>query len=300
MTLQTLSTAVSIFLRQGHLKPSTRKAYKQILDRLISYIGPDRPLIDIEPVEIQKFWNRISEQKYSPHTLNKHIRSLKAFFNWSVDMRLIDHSPAVRLKRPRLPGYITREKAMTDDEYSTLLNYARKTSARNYALILFLGDTGCRAIAASRLKRADLNLEDRTAVVTGKGDRQRIVYYGEECRRALVDWLNLKPLNTSDYVFRERGRGQIKPDNISQIIRRTAERAGIERTLGSHSLRHRKGHQLADRGTPITVSAKALGHVSAQTTQNYYPDDDERVRQALDDLATKPQRTSPKIIRLRR
>lgn len=311
MTSHPLQSTVTIFLNQGHLKAGTRKAYAQILEKLTKYIGPDRPLIDIEPLELQKFWGRISQQRYSPHTLNKHLRSLKAFFNWCVDNHLIELSPANGLKRPRIPRHIPKNKAMTEDEYQTLLTFARQTSARNYALLLFIGDTGCRAIAASRLRRQDVNLDDCTAFIKGKGDRYRTVYFGKQCQRALRDWLRLKPINTGLYVFRERvnndgDKGPIKPDNISQTIRRMCEKAGLERSLGSHSLRHRKGHQLADSKTPITVAAKALGHANSQTTQGYFPDDDERVRRKMEELSTGagddqqtiPKR-SPKIIPLK-
>jgi len=303
----TLHDVISTYLNQPRLKDGTRKAYRQALHPMRDYLGPARPLTDITSLDLHRFWSHLTAGDYSPYTVRKHYRSLKAFWNWTVTMRLLTASPFVGIKPPRIPTHNTREKAMTDDEYHQLLEYARYTSPRNYALIIFMADTGCRAISASRLKIADVNLADHSATITGKGDKRRTVFYGAQCAQALRNWIRLKPSGTSEYIFRERvnRRGDdkrpIKPDNISQIIRRTGEAAGIQRSLGAHSLRHRKGHQLADAGVPITVSAKALGHSSTTTTQIYYPDDDARVRQSMEKLATRDGSSpSPKIIPFKR
>ncbi len=300
-----LSHSINVFLSQSHLKAGTIKAYKQAILPMRDYIGPARPPAEVSPIELQRFWNHLTARDLSPYTLRKHHRSLKTFWNWCRDMQLVEKSPFAGIKAPRVHRYDSRTKAMTEEEYNHLLFVARHTSPRNYALILFLGDTGCRAIAASRLKINDLNLTDKSAIITGKGDKSREVYYGDQCCRALRDWLRMKSPHSGKYVFRERVNyhnddGPLKPDNISLIIRRLGNRAGLKRSLGSHSLRHRKGHQLADAGTPITVSAKALGHSSTETTQIYYPDDDVRVREAIEQLSTKsPAQKSKKVIPLR-
>jgi site-specific recombinase XerD len=292
MPTATLQDCVNTFLSQSHLKAGTRKAYKQSILPMCDYVGRSRPPHEVAPLELQKFWNHLTQRDYSDYTLRKHHRSLKTFWNWCTDMQLVTVNPFKGIKAPRIQNYNTRAKAMTDQEYHAMLNYARHSSPRNYALLLFLGDTGCRAIAASRLKVSDIDLYDQSATITSKGDKTRTVYYGEDCYHALSNWLRMKPPHSGEYLFRERvnnnnDTGPLKPDNISQIIRRVGHKAGIQRSLGSHSLRHRKGHQLADAGAPITVSAKVLGHASTETTQIYYPDDDARVRKTMNKLATK-------------
>jgi site-specific recombinase XerD len=295
MTLQTsLKDSICTFLAQPHLKAGTIKAYKQAIIPMCDYIGPARPPSEVSPLELQRFWNKFTDpsKEYAPSTKRKHYRSLKAFFNWLVDMQLIEKSPFSGIKAPKVPDYDTREKAMTDDEYEIILNYVRHKSQRDYTLIIFMGDTGVRAIGASRLKVSDVNLIDCSAKVRGKGGKVRKVFYGERCAFALKEWMRQKPTDSGEYLFRQRfgtldsEDRPMSPDHISHIIRDAAKDAGIDRTLGSHSIRHRLGHRLADSGTPITISKKVLGHARISSTQIYYPNDDQRARLKSNELST--------------
>lgn len=276
----------------SHSNAGTRKAYRSCLNPMQDYLGPARPITDIDFHDLVKYADTVNNHpSWSSATKRKHIVSIKAFFNWLAKMEVIDKSPAKILKTPRRQAS-TREKAMTDEEYDKILDYARHTSPRNYAMFLFFGDTGCREIGLRRLRISDLDLDNRSAVVTEKRDKTRTVYFGVECQRALRRWLYRKKEGTTDYVFRERvntklyNRGELRSGVLSQVINKTAKAVGIDRPLGSHSLRHRKGHQFSDNGVSIKITAKTLGHSSTKTTEMYYPDDDERVRQSVEQLST--------------
>nr|MCU0497929.1 tyrosine-type recombinase/integrase [Anaerolineae bacterium] len=81
----------------------------------------------------------------------------------------------------------------------------------------------------------------------------------------------------------------IKPDNISQIVRRICHAAAI-RGQGSHALRHRNGHQMADQGVAPSVAARVLGHSDVMVTlKHYYPKDWKRAEKTMKDLAYKPK-----------
>jgi site-specific recombinase XerD len=287
-----LQKAIETFLLS---KPNlgTRKAYSSCLNEMQDYLGPARPITEIDIHDLAKYADKLhNHPTWSSANKRKHIVTIKAFFNWLVDLGEIDKSPAKIIKTPKRQTS-TRKKAMTDEEYDKILEYARVTSPRNYALLLFFGDTGCREIGLRRLQKSDLDLENRCAVVTEKGDKTRTVYFGIECQRALRRWLYVKKDGTTDFVFRERvnaklkNGGELQGGVLSQVVNKIAKKVGINRPLGSHSLRHRKGHQFADSGTPITVAAKAMGHSSIEITGGfYYPEDDERVRQSVEKLTT--------------
>jgi integrase len=107
---------------------------------------------------------------------------------------------------------------------------------------------------------------------------------GEDCVNAIKQWLFKRTLQ-SEYVF-SRKRTPLQSAQVGQIVRRACLAAGV-RSLGSHSLRHRKGHQLADSKIAPSIAATALGHSNVHVTlEHYYPADFESAEEALRELVT--------------
>jgi integrase/recombinase XerC len=207
-------------------------------------------------------------------------------------MEELDKSPARVLKQRRLPTYIERDKAMTDDELARVLEQVRFNPAHR-AIILFLADTGARAGGAAGLTLDNLMLPERRARVTEKGDKSRLVAFGDNCALAMTEWLLRRPHKAGIYVF-SRSQKPLTSDSISQIVRRACLAAGV-RSLGSHSLRHRKGHQLADNRVAPSVAATALGHSDPVITlRHYYPADWESAERELRKLTT-PDSLAPRV-----
>lgn len=279
----TLERAVDLFLNE--YKPSTRRAYYYVLKAMEAYVGPNRPLDKIGAEVLLEYLQTVRSNPAikSTATYNKHVKSIRTFFNWCVKQRWLVFSPADGTKRAKQNKYIGREKAMPDHLFDRLLDYAQ-WEPRLKALVLFLGDTGCRIGGAAGLRWVHLDFTLRKAVVTEKGEKTRPVFFGEECARALLYWRDHHPLREGDYVFSKTGR-RIKADNLAQYFRRMCQQVGIG-SWGPHSLRHRKGHQFADAGIAPSIAAQALGHESVTTTlEFYYPADWERVQAAMEKLA---------------
>lgn len=283
-----LNEAVQLFL--GEYKPSTQKSYKYCLRDIMRYLSPERPLHTIEAVDLVRYSQLIKEKTnpltgelVTPATYNKYLKTLRTFFNWCVKMGLIGESPAGAMRREKLSKMVPREKAMPEPKFARLLDYW-SAHPREEALIRFLADTGCRIGGAAGVRVSDLDLKNLKAYVTEKGATEpRPVWYGVECRRALSQWLLENPRPADAYVFSSKG-DRITNDSLGQFFRRLCERARIG-SYGPHSLRHRKGHQFADRRTPPSIAAQALGHSDVNITlTNYYPADWERVERELAQL----------------
>lgn len=275
-----LQHAVQLFL--GEQRPTTRTSYQYVLNNMTQYVGPQRPIERVSTTDLLEYMQGIRSRNLAPATDNKYIKTIKTFFNWLVKAGYLQESPAAILRQPRLPAYVTRDKAMPDDKLAIVLDYAQ-WRPRDYALILFLADTGCRRTGAATLQVKDLMLDQQRAYVTEKGDKTRLVAYGSECSKALRRWLDIR-IDEGPYVFHRRGNA-IKPAAISQIFRRACIAAGVG-SYGSHSLRHRKGHQLADARVAPSVAATALGHSDPSITfKHYYPADWESAEKELRSLS---------------
>lgn len=293
-----LKKAVDLF--QGNQRDTTRQSYKYPLQYLMDYFGPDRPVETIKPEHLIEYHqSSLKPRRFAPATERKHLKTIKTLFNWLVDLDVVEKSPARILKIKRLPLYVSRDKAITDEEFALLLDYVR-WKHRDYALLLFLADTGCRIGGAAGLRVADLDLPNHRARVTEKGDKTRWVRFGPMCSVALSRWLLLRP-RKGPYIFSST-TAPLKADSISLMIRRACVKVGI-RVLSGHSFRHRKGHLLADQKTPITLAATILGHSDPMiTAHHYYPSDMESAWAESDKTMTTPDlkpRDLPPILHLK-
>ena len=265
---------------------------------MLKFVG-DKPLDSIGIQHIAEYSDELNRREYkSNYTWNKFVKTLRVFFNFCVSEGLIEKSPASVMKMRREPRAISKDKAMSDKDLAKLLTYTQFHPKAN-ALVLFLADTGCRARGVSQLQVSEIDFQKREAVVTEKGEKTRTVRFGPVCATALAVWIAERPADYGDYVFsgdRERRGKPMLSSSVSQIVRRACERAGIK-PRGAHSLRHRKGHQLADAKVAPSLSAQVLGHSDpAITLQHYYPDDWDRVSQAFDELAVQADEVDEKII----
>jgi site-specific recombinase XerD len=290
----------------------TREGYLQTINLLERYVGEQKDIAKITTADLLDFANDLRSENYhySHMTIYRHIKQTKIFFNWMVKMGFITTNPATNLRNPAPAKNIERNKAMTDAELESILRVAYGDAVK-YALVLFLADTGCRAGGAATLRMEKLNLGERKAFVTEKGGRSRWVYFEEECELALRHWLKKREDIVAQSIERDKttkdhgfvfchAQGEYSADGISQIITRLGNLAGIGRHLGSHALRHRKGHQLADAGVAASVAANLLGHTDSKITLDYYyPRDDSRVEEAARKLAYQTKGKPSKIVRFK-
>ncbi len=280
-----LQAAIDLWL--GECKPSTAKSYKYVMRSFAAYVGPARPLTEVTPVDCIKYLQTISEREsiHSPATFNKYTKTLRTFFNWCVKINLLNESPARATKRKKQSQSIPKDKAMPDNALNQLLDYC-KWDTRADAYIRFLADTGCRVGGAANLTIDDVDIERKTARVMEKGKvEHRPVFFGDACARAMRRWLLERPHIGGKYVFSIDGH-KMTHAALSQYFRRLCKKAKIG-SYGPHSLRHRKGHQMADQRIAPSIAAQALGHESVSITLNYYyPKDWERVADVIRSLSS--------------
>lgn len=279
-----LHEALRVFLR-ADWSPATRQTYAKVLEKFIDGIGSLRSLDLITPEDLDDYVITLRELtvKYADHpsrptveeplasdTIYKRIKTIKRFFNWCVARGYINESPARFLTNKRPVRPLGQDKAATDHEVSELLAAAR-FHPRNWAVMLVLVQSGARASEVAGLKISNLHLDEGRATVDGKGDKRRWIYFGPETAEAINAWLQVRPPDaTHDYVFTStRGGGPLNAQAISQITRRLCDKAGLDRSLGAHSLRHFVGMKLARSKVPATVIQQYLGHTNIDTTMGY-------------------------------
>ncbi len=283
----TLQQSINLFL--GEQTANTKKSYLYNLKDLRSYLGDERPLTDITPEDMIRFFQFYRDKPgvQSVQTYNKCVKTVHTFFNWLIKVDLMPPpSPAKAVKRLKQSQKVPRDKAMPEEAYKQLLDYA-KWDARSYALVLYLGDTGGRIGGAAGLRWGDIQFAEEVATVTEKGRVERFVFFGNECAIALMRWQqSQRSKRRGEFVFSRDGI-QMTSDSLGQFFKRICGRAGIGE-WGPHSLRHRKGHQMADNKVAPTIAQTILGHTDVKTTlDHYYPKDLARAQAVVKELSYK-------------
>lgn len=282
--------------------PFTNRSYAAILTRLADHLGSERDIHAITYADLLTYLGGFKDIK--PSTLARYTAVIRNFFRWCNEQGFLEHSPAAGL-RVRFPAKDrTKSRAVPPGDLQKLLDLVRG-DVRDYALILFMADTGCRVGGAASLQISQLDLIENCAVLVEKGSKRHRVWFGDETAAALRAWLKVRPVVDHDYVFTTTGEHRpLKRESITILVRRAALKA-CGKVYSPHQIRHAVGHGLAHKGiSPKTVQRK-LGHSNIKTTLDfYYPDSDEEVKvtsreHSLASLGDRPKEVPKgKIIRL--
>jgi site-specific recombinase XerD len=160
-------------------------------------------------------------------------------------------------------------------------------SGRDRAIIELIYGTGMRVVEVARLNVNDLDLDDNEVRVFGKGSKERIVLYGSFARSALKEYLAgarqelLKGAKAAALFVGRRGT-RLTPRQIERLILFYAKKAGIQKKVTPHTLRHSFATHLLEGGADLRMVQELLGHVSLSTTQVYTHVTKERLKKVYD------------------
>ena len=196
------------------------------------------------------------------------------------------HLPANPLAGVSAPK---RERATSidphEDDLDALIQSADEQTPqgiRNRAILELMYAAGVRLSEVVGLDLKNLDLSERTLLVRGKGNKERMVLIGEPAEKALRRYLTEARPQLSDgddqALFLNRDGGRLSGRSMQQIVRRHALKAGLDKNVHPHLLRHSFATHLLDGGAELRVVQELLGHASASTTQIYTHVTEEQAR----------------------
>ncbi|MCL2115364.1 MAG: tyrosine-type recombinase/integrase [Methanobrevibacter sp.] len=152
---------------------------------------------------------------------------------------------------------------------------------RNKLILALLYSSGLRISELVTLITKDIDLEERTMRIRGKGEKDRIVLFDSKAKKLIEEYLEFKKPDT-DYVFLSRFNRPLTPRYIQMMIKQYAEAAGIKKKVTPHILRHSFATHLLKNGVDIRVIQQLLGHSNLSTTQIYTSVDMETLKSVYD------------------
>ena len=206
-------------------------------------------------------------------TVTNSKRFLSAFFNWLDDDGYITKSPTRNLKSIKCPK--TQRKAYTNRELDRLRNNIHND--RDKALVELLNSTGCRISEVININRNDINWNEHSIIVTGKGNKQRYVYFDDVTAMYLEKYLNTrKDSSTALFVSFNKNKTRLQKAAIESLIRRLGNNLGIK--AYPHKFRRTYATRALQNGMSLSTLAKLMGHEKVDTTMMYCDIDSKQIK----------------------
>lgn len=241
--------------------------------------------------DLSEWTNFLYNKRNSPTTISRKISSVKAFFSYLYKMDIIEKNPSEFLKKPKIQE--KKPKVISDSDASDLLFKARNgdetiDSFRNYTIISVFLTTGIRREELTNIRVEDVDLNERTILIKGKGNKERTAYINEFLLPVISEYLYshrsvYKYANESDFLFLSRSSLKISVRTINRIVNKAFEDAGIkENGVSAHVLRKRFATTVFRKTRNIEEVSEMLGHSSLAVTKRYVVINEESIRKSAE------------------
>lgn len=230
---------------------------------------------DVNCEVIRTYLKYLDEAKYKSSSINRLLSSLNDYYNYLVKMKYVKYNYFKDINRPRkekkLPNFINYE------EYMTLIKQIEKEEneflrTRNLLFLEILFDTGLRVSEAVNIKLSDINKNECSIRVLGKGKKERIVYFGEYALSYLNDYMTIRVgINSLDknYLFLNKNYTKLTRRGAEYLINSVTKQALLKQKVTPHTLRHSFATEMLNNGCDIRSVQELLGHKSLSTTGIY-------------------------------
>ena len=211
------------------------------------------------------------EYGISPAALARKLSAIKSFYKYlTVRTKQLQENPVADLEYPKLRKSLP--KYLTMDQCSALLQaVSGPNEKRDYAILMLFLNCGIRRSELVGLNLSDV-YEDRIRVV-GKGNKERFVYFGSACRKAIDAYLpirNKQVLTDNRALFGSRDNNRISVTAVHRLVKKALLQAGLDSTqFSAHKLRHTAATMMLSGGVDVKTVQEVLGHENLNTTQIY-------------------------------
>jgi integrase/recombinase XerD len=255
---------------------ATVRAYDYDLKQFRIYLeqcGTD--LLSATVQNIRGFIHSLFDLGLSPVSINRKISSIKTFYRFLLLSKTLTVNPAVEIElqkaRRKLP------LVLSVDEVGMILETADEGTPlglRDRVCLELLYSSGLRISELLTLRISDLKLSENLISVIGKGNKQRIVPFGNRAKMAIENYLNLgrpvllKNKSSSLLVLNARGN-KLSRMGFGKILRKYRMKSGIKKQVTAHTFRHSFATHLLEGGADLRAVQELLGHADISTTQIY-------------------------------
>jgi tyrosine recombinase XerC len=271
---------IEVYLRylraERNLSSNTLRNYRGDLSDFARYLEAEE---DVGPLEVDRqafrhYLARLRETGTAPASVGRKVSTIHTFYRFLTREGILERDPLLGVSSPkrerRLPEILGKEQLTAIIEAA---DSDAPQGLRDRAILELMYAAGLRLAEVVGLDAAAVDLREQLVRVRGKGNKERVVVIGRPAAEALQRYLRegRRKLTRAGEtaLFLNRDGRRLSGRSVQKIVRRHALKAGLERRVFPHLLRHSFATHLLDGGAELRVVQELLGHASANTTQIY-------------------------------
>lgn len=273
---RSLPDFITYLIREREASKSTVSSYCRDLQKMFRFLdekGIDE-FSDVTSTSLNSYILYLEKEGFSVSTVCRNVASMKAFFHYAAERRIIAQDPSGRIKAPhmekKLPGVLTQSQV------ERLLAQPSDTTPkgiRDKAMLELLYATGMRVTELISVRLEELNLPMEYVVCRDAG-KERVIPFGKKAKEALIRYLQesrgkLVKGAECDCLFVNCSGKPMSRQGFWKNLKEYVQKAGIEADITPHTLRHSFAAHLVENGAELKAVQEMLGHADISTTQIY-------------------------------
>jgi integrase/recombinase XerC len=279
----------------------TLQAYERDVSDFLEFCSiRNLNLNDIETADLREFLgSKVEHQQLSPSSLQRLLSAVRQFMKWAEQGQYMVFNPAddFQLKRQSrpLPGLVDIETVnQILDQPAPDSEVQQQMWLRDKAILELLYSSGLRLAEVQSLRIKDVDFNRQLLRITGKGNKTRVVPFGQKAKDAVMQWLQIYPLWHGDFVpeahvFITQKGNPLGARQIENRVKLQAQRAGVNVDLHPHLLRHCFASHMLSNSRDLRAVQEMLGHSNLTTTQIYTHVDFDHLAQVYDQAHPRAQ-----------
>lgn len=273
--------------------------YQRDLKQFTAYLAQENPILNWQDLTRQHLRHYLvyrHQQGLSPRSLQRQLSCVRAFLFFLQQQHLITDNPADGLKAPKTGQLLP--KPVDIDQLQHALDHAddgqTETELRDKAILELFYACGLRLAELVSMDLAQLDFQQQQVRVLGKGNKERLVPFGQQASLALQAWLKVRPnwlKNPDDRALFLGVRGKrINRATVQQTLARIGQEQGLSDRLHPHRLRHSFASHLLESSGDLRGVQELLGHADISSTQIYTRLDYQHLAQVYDQAHPRARR----------
>lgn len=214
------------------------------------------------------------KKKNSNSSIDRKISALRGFYKYLVNLKILEVNPFDIVSGPKkekkLPRYFEYNEL---EELFNSVDISSVIGRRDRLILELLYATGVRVSEMVEIKVSDIDISNRNINIIGKGNKERIVKFGEYCLDAINDYLdnsyNKLNINNINYLFLNSKGSKLTDRGVRYILDNLIKKTSLNKKISPHMLRHSFATHLLNNGADLLTVQKLLGHESIKATQVY-------------------------------
>ena len=231
-------------------------------------------ILNIDLNITKEYLKYLYDRKINKNSISRKLSSIRGFYNYLLKEQIITNNYFNNIPNPKkelyLPKYLKDEEL---DKIFSVCNMNNPINERDTLIIELLYATGIRVSELVNIKIKDINREDKSIKVLGKGDKERIVLYNNHTEKALDTYLNdgYHSFNKQNngYLILNKNGGKLSERYVRVIINNLVRKAGLDIKISPHTIRHTFATDMLEEGADLMTVKELLGHESLNTTSIY-------------------------------